>query len=205
MEAHKELSVFIATVRRRWFASVVLRTAGVAAMGGTVPLALALAVDRFTQPQGQALVFLASGSLALSLVVAGWILYRIQRRPDDRRVARFIEERAALEPGVDPLDDAVVTAVAVGSNPAGRPALHALLVSAANRKLSALTPSVIVPLSVLRRSALIAVLGLLIYSVVTWRAIPAMVAAGESARFVGGFPVLAMSLGPAPKLRSDRT
>ncbi len=151
-------------------------------MAGTVPLALALAVDRFTQPQGRALVFMAAGSLALSLIVVGWILYRIQRRPDDRRVARFIEERAALEPGVEPLDDAVVTAVAAVSTPAERPpALHALLVSAANRKLSTLTPSVIVPVSVLRRSALIAVLGLLVLGVVTWRAIPPMVAAAESA------------------------
>ena len=59
--------------------------------------------------------------------------------------------------------------------------LDALLVSVANRKLSTLTPSVIVPASVLRRSVLIAVLGLLILGVVTWRAIPPMVAAAESA------------------------
>jgi hypothetical protein len=182
MPSPSQLRTFIASVRRRWFASVLLRTVGLGALAGSVPLILALAVDRLTQPQGRALVLLAAGSLTLPLVLLGWSLYRMQRRPDDGRVARFIEEQAALVPGAEPLDDAIVTAVGVAlMAEERRPALHGLVVAAANHKLSGLTPSSIVPPSTLRRAGLIAAVGMLVLGVATWRAIPSLVAAAETA------------------------
>ncbi len=181
-DAHDELRSFIAGVRRRWFLSVFLRTLGVAALACSLPTALALVVDRVVQPQGRGLVLLAAASLATSLGLVAWLIYRMQRRPDDRRVARFIEERAALDPGTAPFDDAVVTAVSVGSNQGETPSgLRSLLVATAIRKLRGLTPSSIVPVSALRRSATVAAAGMLVLAPVTWRAIPMVVAAAESA------------------------
>jgi hypothetical protein len=61
----------------------------------------------------------------------------MQPRPDDRHVARFIEERAAVLPGVEPLDDALVSAVEIVRGPPVRRRRAAFVPLVAERQSAA--------------------------------------------------------------------
>src|SRR5690349_12469050 len=108
-----ELSAFIAGVRRRWQLRTWARTVGLATLAAAAVLGLAVLFDRLGHPHGLALIALATTSILLTAVLLGLSFWRMPRRPDDRRVARFIEERASQDPACGPLDDAVVTAVSL--------------------------------------------------------------------------------------------
>ena len=82
-----QLQTLIAQVRRRWFAAVALRTVGIAAFAATIPAAAAVLVDVLLAPQGTALVVLGAAALVLALAAAATVIARIERRPNDRRVA----------------------------------------------------------------------------------------------------------------------
>src|SRR4051794_24246719 len=96
-DAQHELSTFIAAVRRRWQACAMSRTLAAGALCAAVPLAAALLLDRLSHPHGIALILLAAASILLACGLFALSLWRMPRRPDDRRVARFIEERAAQD------------------------------------------------------------------------------------------------------------
>ena len=181
-EAHRELSAFVARVRRRWLTCVLLRTAGIAALSASLPVAAAVLCERLFHPEGRTLVLLAVLTLGFAIASAAWAVSRMQRRPGDVRVARFIEERLALDPAVGSLDDAVVTAVSAASDPAGQAApLGAALAAVAVRRLRGLSPGSIVSAAALRRSAAVAAAGVVVLAGVSWPAVPSLVAAAESA------------------------
>src|SRR6478609_4985098 len=115
-DAQHELSTFIAAVRRRWQVCAMSRTLAAGVLSAAVPLAGALLLDRLSHPHGIALILLAAASILLASGLVGLTLWRMPRRPDDSRVARFIEERAA---GHAALDDAIVTAVSVDGTAGG--------------------------------------------------------------------------------------
>ena len=133
------------------------------------------------QPHGLALVLLASSSLVLAVVLPAAALWRMPRRPDDRRVARFIEERAAEDPAHGSLDDAIVTAVSLnaGDRPAG--AFGGLLAGAAVARLRGLTPLTVVPAGAVRRAGLAAAAGGIALILVSVVAAPLFVSAGDAA------------------------
>jgi uncharacterized protein DUF4175 len=154
-DRYQDLRVFIAHVRRRWFAQELLRTAAFGAAAASVPVAVAVAVDRIVHPSGTLLVSIAALTAGVSVLLVGVAAWCMQRRPDDRRVARFIEEAADAAPGARPLEDAVVTAVAVQNDEAG--GFRPLIVDAALKRLEGLAPWDIVPPAAIRGVALRAV------------------------------------------------
>ena len=148
------LQSLIARVRRRWFAQVLLCNAGRAFALASLPVFLALTVEYAIAPEGGALILLAVVTAAVALGLAGLAFWRMQRRPDDRHVARFIEERAVDVPGLGPLDDALVSAVDVAGR-AEAPAADgfaAIIVSTAVERIRGLEPSQIVRADALRRA-----------------------------------------------------
>ena len=106
-----QLRAFLAAVRQRWFADEAMRAIGLAGIATAAPAMAGLVLYWLWAPAGAALVFLAAAAALVSAAGAATVLFRMQPRPDDRHVARFIEERAAAVPGVESFDDALVTAV----------------------------------------------------------------------------------------------
>ena len=177
-----QLHELIANVRRRWFAAVALRTIGRATFAAAIPAVAAVVVDALLAPQGLALMLLGTAAVLLSILSAAVVLAGVEPRPGDRRVARFVEERAALVPGSDSLEDTVVTAVDAANAGEDRAPISALIVSAAMRKLDGITPAHLVPSSVIRQALLLAVGGataLAVTFVVGW---PSLTRAVETAR-----------------------
>ena len=154
MAQHEELRSLIDRIRRRWFAQVALRTTGRAMAVAAVPALASLAVYALLAPEGKLLVALAIGTLLASCGAAAIVLWQMQRRPDDRHVARFIEERADALPEIGSLDDALVTAVDAAVAEDADAGFRPLLVSAAVRRLREIEPERIVPVTVIRRAAL---------------------------------------------------
>lgn len=74
-------------------------------------LALVLLVDRLLAPPDLIMALLASGSAGGSAGFAAWILWPLRRRPSDRRVARYVEERCPE------LQDRLASAVEVREAP----------------------------------------------------------------------------------------
>src|SRR5262245_38653886 len=108
MNHQSELRSRLAGVRQRWFRVVALRTVGRATAAASAPILLAIGIDRLAAVEGLPLVALAAAVLLVSVALVGGVIWRMQRRPDDRHVARFVEERVAALPGGEPLDDALV-------------------------------------------------------------------------------------------------
>ena len=177
-----QLHTLITQVRRRWFAAVALRTIGVAALAAAAPATAAVLVDRVLAPEGAALVVLGLAAVLLALAAAAVVVARMDRRPDDRRVARFVEERAALMPGVGALDDGVVSAIDASRAKSSGAAVAALVVAAAMRRLEGVTPAQLVPAALIRRGAMLAVAGVAVLAVVSVVGWPSLTRAAETAR-----------------------
>src|SRR3954470_1853628 len=111
METHHEIRHVLDRVRRRWRGLRAFQAAVRVALAAAVIVALAMVAARWADRAPLALAVIAL--LALVLIVAGavWGLLPLRGVPDDRRVARFIEER-------DPsLDHRLISAVDVAANP----------------------------------------------------------------------------------------
>jgi hypothetical protein len=161
--AGDRLSALIAAVRRRWFATVALRAIGLGAGVAALPgMAAGLAYWLFAPADG-ALLLLAGSAVVLAAVGVVLVIKRIEPRPDDRRVARFIEERAERS-GAAPLDDAVVSAVeARTSSPNdAEAAFAALVIAGALKRLEAITPATLIPPADLRHAGAVAAGGLVL-------------------------------------------
>jgi hypothetical protein len=184
---HDELKSFIDRVRRRWFTQVVLRTIGLAAAGAAAPVGAALAVNRLLRLEGLPLVLLAAATLLLSVTAVALVLIRMQRRPDDRRVARFIEERAATWTDTEPMDDALVSAVEVSSSHDHPAPFEPLIVAAAVKRLSVVTPQQVLTPRDLGRAAAQALAGAVLLVAVGIFAIGPLMEALETA-WVTFFP-----------------
>ena len=163
-----ELRQLIARIRRRWFRLVALRTVARAAAAAAIPIVAVLAVDGALRPQGWALILLGITVVIATLAAAGAVVLRMQRRPDDRRVARFIEERASAISGTKPLDDELVSAVdlAEGHNTSGSPGFTALIVAAAVRHLKTIEPTAVIAPQAMRGASVDALAGTLALIVV---------------------------------------
>jgi hypothetical protein len=179
-----QLQTLIAAVRRRWFVTVALRTAGASMAAAAVPLLAGLVVYWLIAPVGGALLMLAAFSTLLSIAAAGILVSRIEPRPDDTHVARFIEERAELLPAHLSMDDAVVSAVQALNADAtdGRAPFASLVVASALRKLEGIDAAVLVPPSAVRRAALIALSGAAAVVITVAIGAPALRHALETAR-----------------------
>lgn len=179
-----QLRTLIATVRRRWFVTVALRTAGIAMAVAALPILAALFAYRVFAPDGGALLLLASSATLLSIVAAAMAIRRVEPRPDDTRVARFIEERAEALPGSHPMDDAVVSAVQASRVPEGdaRVSFAALVVGTALRRLEGIDAAAIVESAAIRRAAAVGVGGAALLVATFVIGMPALRHAVETAR-----------------------
>ena len=157
MTERDEVRSYLGRVRRRWFAQAALRTVARAAFAAAVPGLAALLIERLFRPDGPGLVLLGGAAVVAALGAAAFTVWQMQRRPCDTQVARFIEERAGALPGVEPLDDTIVSAVdGFGDGTPLAPLLH----HAAVRRLSEFTPDQIVPPETIRRGVMETAAGL---------------------------------------------
>jgi hypothetical protein len=184
-----ELRELIARVRRRWFRLVALRTVARATASAALPIVVALAIDGALRPQGWALILLGSAALVATLAAAGAAVLRMQRRPDDRVVARYIEERARAVPGGRPLDDELVSAVDVadGRNTSGSPGFTALILAAAIRHLRTIDPAAVIAPEALKRTGVDALAGTLALVVVLGLGAPSIGRVADTA-WMAAFP-----------------
>nr|MBA3297416.1 hypothetical protein [Acidobacteriota bacterium] len=166
------LNKLISDVRRRWFAGVALRLFGFAAVAASLPVLTAVLLDRTIEPAGIPLVVLGSAAAVLAVAGAAIVASRIERRPDDRRVARFVEERASRLPGVGSLDDCVVSAVDARAAAAEHAGFAALIAATATRRLEGIAAHDLVPTGALRSAAAIALAGGLLLAVAIALGIP---------------------------------
>ena len=154
MNLHDELCALIGMVRTRWIRLVALQTAARASAGAAVVVGAGAIVERTLRSQGMPLVALAFATGTLAVAVAALAVWLKPRRPSDRQVARFIEERAASLTG-RAFNDSLVSAIDAGEKRA-HPA-HAsflpLLLGDAVQKLRAIEPSELVPYEDVRRRA----------------------------------------------------
>ena len=109
----------IARVRRRWLLRTRLRSAGIALGAAALPVVGAVAAVRAFDMGGEPLLGLLSAAAIVAAVAAGLSLRRMPRRPTDREVARFVEERLA-ETGDASLEDHLVSAVDAAPRPGAR-------------------------------------------------------------------------------------
>ena len=158
IQTAERLQALIADVRRRWFVTVALRTTGQAMAVAAAPLLAGLVAYRLLAPVGMPLLLLAGTSTLLSSAAAWIAARRVQPRPDDARVARFIEERVEALPPYAPMDDAVVSAIQASSVPASdtRAPFAGMVIATALRKLEGIDSSVLVPAAIVRKAAAIA-------------------------------------------------
>ena len=180
----ERLAQLLSSVRRRWFMTVALRTAGTSMAVAAVPILAASAVYWSIAPAGIGLLLLAGFTSVLAIAGVATVIRRIERRPDDRRVARFIEERVQGMPGNRPMDDCVVSAVHASTIPADdeRAPFAALVIAAALRRLDHIDAASLIPSAVIRRSATIGAAGGALLAAAMVAGLPGLTYSYETAR-----------------------
>jgi hypothetical protein len=182
--AHQELVRLLAQVRGRWSQASTLTAAGWAAAAAAVPLAMAAFAARGL-PSGLPLVGVAVVAMAGAIAALALVLRGRRRHADDRQVARFIEERAAIGSADAPLGDALVSAVEVveaRQRDAGE--FGDLVVGRAVDRLRAIDPRTVVPRGEMRRAALTALSGSMLLLLALWAASPHLQRAAGTAWLV---------------------
>src|SRR3954463_2352286 len=101
-------------------------------------LAAAALAERIVQPGDTALLVLGAATIAVALATVVWTAWPLRRRPTDRQIARFVEER------VPALDDTIVTAVELRDRPPSGHTFATLVVEAAAARLQTLDPDCVV-------------------------------------------------------------
>lgn len=178
-----ELRSLIGRVRRRWFALVALRTTARSAAAAAIPACAALVLNSVFALSGVPLLLLTALTLIASLTLAARVVWRVQRRPDDCHVARFIEERTARMPGVSPMDDALVSAVCLSEiQLAERPRFASQIVEQALVRMRALGPATVIEPRAFRRAGLQAAVGCGVLAAVIVVGSPALTRALNTAR-----------------------
>jgi hypothetical protein len=182
MELFNELRGLIDRVRIRWRRRVALRTAAWMLAGGALPLAAGALVEYLLRPQGIPLLVLAALAVALALVLAGLMVRRLPRRPSDRQVARFIEERAATLCASE-FDDSLVSAIDAAERTSDEAAAFVpLMLHGAIAKLRSIEPEEILPSTEFRRSVQLALSAAALLLVVLVASIPFLGRASATAR-----------------------
>ena len=129
------LSRSLNRIRRRWLLAAALRAAALAMIVIALVNASAALTARWLQPGDGALLTLQALVIAISLAAVVFFARPLLRRPDDRQVARYVEEHCP------DLDDALVTAIDVQAKGMADRAFAPLVVDAAARRLDALDMS----------------------------------------------------------------
>ena len=118
LDEHDELRSLLARIRRRWFGFTVLTAIGRATAAAAIPISLARQHrpgPRLRRGGGSLPFSRSRASVAAAAVVR--VGLRMQRRPDDCRVARFVEESTGAS-GLTPVAcDTLVSAVEVVEAP----------------------------------------------------------------------------------------
>ena len=138
-----ELQTLIEIVRRRWTSGVRRRVFARAAGGAALAIFIVVLAERLFHPEGLSLVMLMLAGVAVGGAAVAREIWQMPRRPSDRQVARFIEERATL-------NDSLVSAVDAADRPVAQPFLSLLLADVV-QKLRAVEPSTLVPREEIRR------------------------------------------------------
>jgi hypothetical protein len=173
------LEAFIAAVRRRWFAQAAFRAMATGFALAALPVAAAVVLDRMRSLEGAPLLAVAASTLVLAAVGALFPVWRMPRRPDDRRVARFVEERVEGRLDRRPLEDTLVSAT--DAERAAPAALRGVLLRGAAQRLAPLSLDDIVPAAAIRRAGMQAAGGLLLLAIVLAPASGALRRAAETA------------------------
>ena len=144
MAALEDFLTLLTRVRRRWHAARALRLAAAVAGVGAASLLLVVAVDRLLLPGDGWMVGLAAAAVLATGAVAVRALWRLRTRPDDRQVARYIEERCP------DLQDHLTSAADVLRG-AGASPFRELVLGAAGRRAREVDPRLVVTRAALRR------------------------------------------------------
>ena len=144
--AERSLRDGLQRVRRRWFGAVALAVGWKIAIAAAVSLGVVAVVDRMWHPAATLLVALTIAAVVAVAAAALGFAWPYRRRPDDRRVARFVEER------YPECEDEIVAAVDVAARaePTG---FAALVVQRASGRLAGLDPARVVSAKELRSEA----------------------------------------------------
>src|SRR5262245_37835880 len=157
MHEYLPIRELVDAVRRRWRTVRAFGAVVRASLASSLIILAALLASRFTQGSPVALSLL--GLLTVGLVaVAAWMgLRSLGGRPDDRSVARFIEERTPS------LDDRLVSAVDVASQASqSAPGLAGVMVADAARRIQNVGLDDIIPAETVRRAGFQAVASALV-------------------------------------------
>lgn len=127
-----DLDRFLHAIRRRWRTIAALRAAALALLAASLLLVAAALAERWLQPPDTALLALAALAGALALGVALARAWRLRHRPDDARVARFVEERCPE------LNDTIATAVEIRGSATATNTFAPLVVASAAARLAEL-------------------------------------------------------------------
>ena len=188
MDHPDQLRTRLAAIRRRWLAMTVWSAAGRSAAGAALPLGAAAAAGWFLKPAGGGLMVLGAVTLALELTLLVFLFGRRPRRPDDRRVARFVEEQWQAGGHLPDLRDALVSAVQVAEAPDDHaPSFARAIVASAADTLQDVTPSMVVSSDAMRRAVLEGVVGIAIFLAALAAASPYLTRAGAT-MWVSLFP-----------------
>lgn len=144
--APDDLRALLAQVRRRWLTRRALQAATRVALATLGLLAIVLAADRLLELPDRPLAGLFAAALAAAAALAGRAAWRLRRAPDDRQMARYVEERCPA------LDDRLASAAAAARH-ACPSAFRDLLIADAVRAARAAGLERVVPPRAVRRSA----------------------------------------------------
>ena len=154
LDEHDELRSLLARIRRRWFGFTVLTAIGRATAAAAIPLAGAAAIVWAAAPAGWRLVAVLAIACVVAAAAVVRVVLRMQRRPDDCRVARFVEESTGSS-GLTPVAcDTLVSAVEVVEAPDRHSGVFSgLLVRQAIVLLREIDPAAVISPASLRRAA----------------------------------------------------
>ncbi len=147
MQHDETIRTLIARVRGRWRALHAFQATVRAALAAAAVLLVALFAARWTLNAPGVLVAIAIIALASTIVALAWGFWPLRTSPDDRQVARFIEEHAPA------LEDRLASAVDV-AKPArsGASTLADLVLADAARRASNVDIDTILSSEVVRRA-----------------------------------------------------
>lgn len=141
-----ELRAFLRAVRRRWRTAAALSGLARAIGAGVAGLGAVLVLDRFAAPADLPLLAAAAAALLAAAAFALRTFWPLRRPPNDRQVARYVEERCPE------LEDRLASAAGL---PAGAPApFRALVLRDAARAVRRIALDRTVPARRLRRALL---------------------------------------------------
>jgi hypothetical protein len=122
-----ELQSVLSNVRRRWTQRALLRAWTLGAIAAAAVLLAGLGAVLIVAREGFSLLFTVTVVAVGALFALGRALWPLRRKPTDRQLARFIEERSP------DLDDVLVTAVDYAARPDSSPQMRECLADDAVR------------------------------------------------------------------------